>query len=144
MKPVKVFQEPEMGVLAFLDQFKLPDQKPPLLYQVSFNGAILTVVAHLRLQIGIVSLYHSVNELPDTYRNDRCEGNAPPKTHFGYDDADAASAADPLPGGEPLPDDVFRLSAEEAFEQPDMSDDEFTRLSTEACDRAPLMFSSTS
>ena len=56
-----------MRVLALLNQFKLPDQKPPFLHQVSLNGAILTVVAHLRLQTGTVSLYQSLNELPDTY-----------------------------------------------------------------------------
>ena len=43
----------------------------------------------------------------------------------GYHGPDATRALDPAPGGENVPYDIFRLSAEEAFEQPDMGDDEF-------------------
>ena len=53
-----------------LDQFVLPDQEPPLLDVVPFYGSILAVVSYIRLQFGARRLYHSVNELPNIYRND--------------------------------------------------------------------------
>ena len=74
-------------MLPGLDQPVLPDEESPLLSVVPFNSEILAIVSHLRLQIGVALLYLSVNELPNTYRNDTCQGwalgmGSPPRSYF--------------------------------------------------------------
>ena len=66
---VEVLGEAETRMLPGLDQLVLMDEEPPLLNVVTFEGEILAVVSHLRLQIGVSPLYQSVNELTNTYRN---------------------------------------------------------------------------
>ena len=67
---VEVLGEAETGMLPCLDQLILMDEEPPLLNVVPFKGEVLAIVSHSRLQIGVGLLYQSVNELPNTYRND--------------------------------------------------------------------------
>ena len=53
MELVEVLDEAEPNVLLRLDQLVLPDEKPPLLDVASLHRAVIAVVSHLRLQIGL-------------------------------------------------------------------------------------------
>ena len=68
---VEVLGEAETGMLPGLDQLVFLYEEPPLLNVVPLKGEVIAVVSHFRLQIGVRLLYQSVNELPNTYRNDR-------------------------------------------------------------------------
>ena len=70
MELVEVLDETELRMLLGLDQFVLADEEPKLLNVVPLQGEILPVVPHLRLQTDCMSLYQSVNELPNIYKND--------------------------------------------------------------------------
>ena len=69
-KAVEVLGKAEAGMLPRLDQSVFLYEESPLLNVVPFKGEVLAVVSHFRLQIGVGFLYQSVNELPNTYRND--------------------------------------------------------------------------
>ena len=84
MERIEVLQEAELGMLLGLDQFVFRDEEAPLLHEVSFDGLVITIVPHQLPPELVIDTHQlstrSVNELPDTYKNDRlrnCFGRAP-------------------------------------------------------------------
>ena len=50
---VEVLGEAELGALFGFDEFVLGDEEAPLLGVIALDGAVLAVVSHVRLQIGL-------------------------------------------------------------------------------------------